>query len=165
MGRDKLLRTLQYFARFYGWYLYRTNHPNSDIAPWVAMRTQFGLTRRIMLAGKFIEHLKAAAELYDARAKVKGEGGDMVVQWLQIIRQLGFGVFLGLDTATVADAAGIRKSIHTARLLREAYKAWLVALLASSASCLWQNYQLIQRKKLLNESDGEAKVEAKKIDK
>jgi len=81
VGRDKVLRTLQYFSRFYAWYLYRTNNPPAAIAPFNAIKTQFGVTRKIMRVGKFVEHFKAAAELYDASAKIRANGGDQVLQY------------------------------------------------------------------------------------
>ncbi|CRK13852.1 hypothetical protein BN1723_002070 [Verticillium longisporum] len=52
VGRDKLLRTLQYFARFYAWYLLRTNGTAAQTAPWDAIKKQFGLTRKLMRVGK-----------------------------------------------------------------------------------------------------------------
>src|SRR5256885_357924 len=125
VGRDKILRTLQYFSRFYAWYLYRTNNPPSAIAPFNAIKTQFGLTRKIMRVGKFVEHFRAASELYDASAKLRANGGDQVLQYLQILRQLGYGSYLTLDMLTVLDAAGIRKSTSAKNLQQQAYKAWL----------------------------------------
>jgi peroxin-11B len=164
VGRDKLLRILQYFSRFYAWYLYRTNSLPAAIAPFDAMKTQFGLTRKIMRVGKFVEHFKAAAELYDASAKIRANGGDQVLQYLQITRQLGYGGYLLLDMMTVLDAAGIYKSMRAKELQRQAYKAWLVGLLASAVAGAYSNYQLMQRAKAIDEKDGEGKVEGKKIE-
>jgi peroxin-11B len=48
VGRDKLLRTIQYFSRFYAWYLFRTNGTPGEIAPWEAIKKQFGLIRKAM---------------------------------------------------------------------------------------------------------------------
>merc|ERR1712225_202097 len=78
VGRDKLLRTIQYFARFYAWYLYRTNNPTSAIQPWVTLKNQFSLTRKILRVGKFVEHLRAGSEIYDAA--MKSSNGDKVTQ-------------------------------------------------------------------------------------
>jgi peroxin-11B len=164
VGRDKILRTLQYFSRFYAWYLYRTNNPPAAIAPFTAIKTQFGLTRKIMRVGKFVEHFKAASELYDARAKVRANGGDQVVQYLQILRQLGYALYMTFDTLTVLDAAGIKKSAHAKNLQQQAYKAWFVGLLASAIAGLYSNYQLMQKAKTIDEKDGEGKVEGKKIE-
>ena len=164
VGRDKILRTLQYFSRFYAWYLYRTNHPPAAIAPFNAVKTQFGLARKIMRIGKFVEHFKAASELYDATAKISANGGDQVVQYLQILRQLGYGIYLTCDMLTVLDAASIKKSASAKTLQQQAYKAWLVGLLASAIAGVYSNYQLMQKAKTINEKDGEGKVEAKKIE-
>jgi len=164
VGRDKILRTLQYFSRFYAWYLYRTNNPPSAVAPFTAIKTQFGLTRKIMRIGKFVEHFKAASELYDSSAKIRANGGDQVLQYLQIIRQLGYGLYLTCDTLTVLDAAGIKKSPNAKKLQQQAYKAWFVGLLASAVAGIYSNYQLMQRAKSIDEKDGEGKVESKKIE-
>jgi peroxin-11B len=164
VGRDKILRTLQYFSRFYAWYLYRTNNPPAAIAPFTAIKTQFGLTRKIMRVGKFVEHFKAASELYDASARVRANGGDQVVQYLQILRQLGYGLYMTFDMLTVLDAAGIKKSARAKNLQQHAYKAWFVGLLASAIAGLYSNYQLMQRAKTIDEKDGEGKVEGKKIE-
>lgn len=163
VGRDKLLRTLQYFSRFYAWYLYRTNNPPAAIAPYAAIKAQFGLTRKIMRIGKFVEHFKAASELYDGNSKVRANGGDQILQYLAIIRQLGYAFYMSFDMLTVLDAAGIKKSAAVKRIQTQAYKAWLVGLIASALSGLYSNYALMQRAKAINEKDGEGKVEAKTI--
>lgn len=164
IGRDKLLRTLQYFSRFYAWYLYRTNNPPALIAPYSAIKTQFGLTRKIMRIGKFVEHFKAASELYDASGKVRANGGDQIFQYLAVIRQLGYAFYMSFDMLTVLDAAGIKKSAAAKRMQAQAYKAWLVGLLASTLSGIYSNYTLMQRTRAINEKDGEGKLEAKKIE-
>jgi peroxin-11B len=164
VGRDKILRTLQYFSRFYAWYLYRTNNPPSAIAPFTAIKTHFGLTRKIMRVGKFVEHFKAASELYDASTSIRANGGDQVLQYLQILRQLGYGLYMTFDMLTVLDAAGIKKSARAKNLQQQAYKAWFVGLLASAIAGLYSNYKLMQKAKTIDEKDGEGKVEAKKIE-
>lgn len=47
-GRDKILRTIQYFSRFYAWYLFRTNATPGEVAPWETIKKQFGLVRKAM---------------------------------------------------------------------------------------------------------------------
>lgn len=118
-----------------------------------------------MRIGKFVEHFKAASELYDSSGKIRANGGDQVLQYLAIMRQLGYGFYMSLDMLTVLDAAGIKKSVAAKRLQTQAYKAWLVGLLASALSGLYSNYMLMQRAKAINEKDGEGKVEAKKLEK
>lgn len=91
VGRDKVLRTLQYFARFYSWYLFRTNALTKNIAPWEAVKKSFSLIRRGMRVGKNVEHFKAAAVAADAK------GMDPVLRYCAIARQLSYGIYLTLD--------------------------------------------------------------------
>lgn len=94
VGRDKLLRTLQYFSRFYAWYLYRTNNPARLIAPFEAIKKQFGLTRKALRLGKNVEHFKAAATAMDSK------GMDPILKYCAVGRQLGYATYLSLDAIT-----------------------------------------------------------------
>lgn len=98
VGRDKALRTLQYLSRFLAWYLYRTNHAASSIAPFEATKKQFGLTRKLMRVGKFVEHFKAAAIASDAKSV------DPVLRYTAVGRQLGYAGYLLADNAVVVSA-------------------------------------------------------------
>lgn len=93
-----MLRTLQYFSRFLAWYLYRTNHPQSSIAPFEATKKQFGLARKLLRVGKFVEHFKAAAIASDAKAM------DPVLRYTIIGRQLGYAGYMLFDNATVVSS-------------------------------------------------------------
>ncbi|KAF1993838.1 PEX11-domain-containing protein [Amniculicola lignicola CBS 123094] len=157
VGRDKVLRTLQYFSRFLAWYLYRTNHPTSTISPFETTKKQFGLTRKLMRVGKFVEHFKAAAVASDAK------GMDPVLRWMAVGRQLGYAGYMVFDNATVLDATGIHKLSSSKRLLREAYRAWFTGISCSIASSLYSLYVLNQRSGQVSEKDGEGVVERKKI--
>jgi hypothetical protein len=95
VGRDKVLRTLQYFSRFLAWYLYRTNRPASSIAPFEATKKTFGQTRKLMRVGKFVEHFRAAAVASDAK------GTDPLLRFTSVGRQLGYAVYMLCDNAAV----------------------------------------------------------------
>ena len=118
-----------------------------------------------MRIGKFVEHLKAACELYDASSKIKANGGDQILQYLQIGRQLGYTMYFTFDTMTVLDAAGIRKTSRAKQWQVQAYRGWFLGLLASTLAGVYTNYKLSQRAKKIDEKDGDGKVEAKKIEK
>lgn len=159
VGRDKLLRTIQYFSRFYAWYLFRTNGTPGEIAPFEAIKKQFGLARKLMRVGKNVEHFKAAATAADARSL------DPVLRFCAVGRQLGYAGYLSLDAVTYLDVAGIRKSPSTQRLAREASRFWMIGLLFSTASGTYTLYNLKQQQRKLNKEDGEAVVAAKRIEK
>jgi peroxin-11B len=159
VGRDKLLRTLQYFSRFYAWYLFRTNGTPAEIAPFEAIKKQFGLARKLMRVGKNVEHFKAAAVAADSKNL------DPVVKYCAVGRQLGYAGYLSFDAITVLDAAGIRKSPATQRLQREAYRFWMIGLLFSAVSGTYSLYQLRQQQSRIDKKDGEGVVAAKRIEK
>ncbi|KIX05987.1 uncharacterized protein Z518_03961 [Rhinocladiella mackenziei CBS 650.93] len=161
IGRDKVLRTIQYFSRFYAWYLYRTNNPTSAIQPWNVIKTQFGLTRKIMRVGKFVEHVRAGSEIYDAA--MKSGNGDKIVQYLQILRQIGYAGYLFFDMMTLPDAMGLKKDPKAKSLQATAYRFWFAGLMASAIAGIYSTYQLRERTKAVDEKDAEAKVEKVKI--
>jgi peroxin-11B len=159
VGRDKLLRTLQYFSRFYAWYLYRTNGTPGQIAPFDAIKKQFGLARKLMRVGKNVEHFKAAAIAADSKTL------DPVVKYCAVGRQLGYAGYLTFDAVTYLDAAGIRKSPATQRLQREAYRCWMIGLLFSTVSGAYSLYNLRQQATKLDKKEGEDVVASKRIEK
>ncbi|EED23305.1 peroxisomal biogenesis factor (PEX11), putative [Talaromyces stipitatus ATCC 10500] len=160
LGRDKVLRTIQYFARFYSWYLFRTNNPTSAIAPWDALKKQFGLTRKILRAGKFVEHLKAASVAFDN----KSASTDPVLKNLTVGRQLGYAGYLTLDSITLVDALGFKKFDSAKKLQEYSYRAWLSGLVCSVVAGVYTLYRLQEREKTIDRKEGEGVVEAKKIE-
>ncbi|TVY73196.1 Peroxisomal membrane protein PMP27 [Lachnellula suecica] len=159
VGRDKLLRTLQYFSRFYAWYLFRTNGSPSEIAPFEAIKKQFGLARKIMRVGKNVEHFKAAAMAADSKSL------DPVIKYCAVGRQLGYAGYLTFDAVTVIDAVGIRKFEGAKRMQREAYKCWATGLFFSAVSGLYSLYNLKQQESRIDKKDGEGVVASKRIEK
>ncbi|KAF1926004.1 peroxisomal biogenesis factor 11 [Didymella exigua CBS 183.55] len=158
VGRDKVLRTVQYFSRFLAWYLYRTNRPLSSIAPFDAAKKQLGTARKLMRVGKFVEHFKAAAVASDNASL------DPVIKATSVGRQLGYAFYMLLDSANILDATGIRKAAHAPALLRTANKAWLSGISFSLAQSLYALYGLRARGAVVAASaDPEKVVELKKV--
>ncbi|KAK0709507.1 peroxisomal biogenesis factor 11-domain-containing protein [Lasiosphaeria miniovina] len=157
VGRDKLLRTIQYFARFYAWYLLRTNRPAAAVQPWEAVKKQFGLVRKVLRAGKNVEHFKAAAVAADARNM------DPVLRYAAVGRQLGYAGYLTFDLATLLDTLGVRKSPATKRFQREAFRFWAMGLACSVVAQTYTLYRLRQREARVDRKEGEGVVESKRI--
>lgn len=157
LGRDKLLRTVQYFARFYAWYLLRTNGTPAAIAPWDTLKKQFGLTRKLLRIGKNVEHFKAAAVASDAKST------DPVLRYTSVGRQLGYAGYLSFDTATVLDAAGVRKWTGAKRMQQEAYRCWAIGIIFSIVGQLYKLHTLRLREAKVDKKDGEGVVESKRI--
>lgn len=159
-GRDKLLRTVQYFARFYAWYLLRTNGTKGEVAPWDALKKQLGLARKLLRVGKNVEHFKAAAVAADSS---KVGLPDPVLRYAAVGRQLGYAGYLTLDLATVPDALGVRKWEGAKRAQREAYRFWAVGILCSVVAQAYTLYRLREREAKVDKKEGEGVVESKRI--
>ncbi|KAI9890883.1 MAG: Peroxisomal membrane protein PMP27 [Vezdaea aestivalis] len=157
VGRDKLLRTLQYFSRFYAWYLLRTDATTASIRPFEAIKKQFGLSRKLMRVGKNIEHFKAAALAADSKAV------DGFLRYCAIGRQLGYGFYLSFDAITYLDAAGIRPTPAAKRLQKEAYRAWFAGIFCNVAAGLYTLYHLKLKERAVNLKEGEGVVKSKEI--
>jgi len=159
VGRDKLLRTVQYFSRFYAWYLYRTNNPQSSITPWATAKKQLGTVRKFLRLGKFLEHFKAAAVAADKKDI------DPVLKFCAVGRQLGYAGYLSLDNLCLLDSSGIRKWDKAKQLSREAARFWFAGLFFNVMAGFYTLFRLRQRSFTLDKKEGEAAVESKKLDK
>ncbi|CAG8116729.1 unnamed protein product [Penicillium nalgiovense] len=159
VARDKVLRTIQYFSRFYAWYLYRLNKPQSAIDPYNAVKKQFATTRKILRIGKFAEHLKAALIALDHK-----NVADPVLRYLAVGRQLGYAGYLTLDTVTVMDAVGYRKLTGAKRIQEGAHRAWAMGLVCSAAANVYTLFRLQEEENTVDRKEGEGLTEVKKIE-
>jgi peroxin-11B len=159
VGRDKALRLIQYFSRFYAWYLFRTNHAQASIMPFETAKKQIGSARKLLRFGKFVEHFKAAAVLSDKKDI------DPVLKFLGVSRQLGYAGYLTFDNLCVLDATGIRKFEKAKDFSKKAQTFWILGLASSILSGTYTLYGLKQRKQKVDKKEGEGVVESKKIEK
>lgn len=160
VGRDKTLRTIQYFSRFLAWYLYRTNHPQSTVNVFDNVKKNFSNVRKCLRLGKFVEHFKAAALAADSKSL------DPVLKYLAVGRQLGYAFYMTFDAMTYIDQVGIRKFEGAVKLQREAYRAWLAGLLCNIVAGVYTLYNMQQAvKKQQASADAEKAVELKKLEK
>ncbi|KAF2149324.1 putative peroxisomal membrane protein PMP27 [Myriangium duriaei CBS 260.36] len=160
VGRDKFLRTIQYFSRFLSYYTYRQNYSQQTVDTFTKLKSNLGLVRKAMRLGKFVEHLRAAALAADSKSL------DPVLKFCAVGRQLGYAGYLFADMLTYLDAAGVRKSEAAKRLQAQAYKAWALGLSFSVVSGVYSLYQMREQGRRVVEmqgTDAEKKLEGKKI--
>ncbi|KAI1764964.1 peroxisomal biogenesis factor 11 [Hypoxylon sp. FL1150] len=158
-GRDKLLRTVQYFSRFYAWYLLRTNGTKAEVAPWDVLKKQLGVARKLLRVGKNVEHAKAAAVAADSKVGLP----DPVLRYAAVGRQLGYAGYLTFDMATVLDTLGVKKWEGAKRAQREAYRFWAMGILCSVVAQTYTLYRLREREARIDKKEGEGVVESKRI--
>jgi peroxin-11B len=114
-----------------------------------------------MRVGKFVEHIRAGSELYDAA--MKSNNGDKFTQYLQILRQVGYGGYMFFDMMTLLDAMGVKKDPRVKNIQQTAYRFWLTGLVASTLAGIYSKYRLRERTQAVDEKDAEAKVEKVKL--
>lgn len=90
VGRDKTYRTIQYAARFLAWYEYRKGATKETVARLQTIKSQLGLSRKLMRIGKFLEHMQAALKATTIQ--------DPIVSYAAIGRQIGYACYLMLDS-------------------------------------------------------------------
>ncbi|KAF8476908.1 peroxisomal biogenesis factor 11 [Kalaharituber pfeilii] len=160
VGRDKLLRTLQYLARFLSFYLFRKGYSTKALAPWNALKSQFGMTRKLLRVGKNIEHLREAGRLAGTKNL------DPVLRYTAIARQLSYFTYLTIDSIHYLSVSNIipLPSLNPT-LTRLSNKAWLSGISISLVSGFYSLTQLSARARTISKLSGEGKVEEKRIEK
>ncbi|KAF8078493.1 peroxisomal biogenesis factor 11 [Lyophyllum atratum] len=96
LGRDKTYRAVQYFARFYSWYLLNKGD-KLDATRWNALKSHLANARKLLRLGKPVEHLQAALRASFAP-------GPAVEQILTIGRQVAYFGYLSYDAVIWANA-------------------------------------------------------------
>lgn len=143
-GRDKLLRTIQFFSRFCSSALQRTKWPPGAIDSFDNIQKQFGMTRKILRIGKFLDLFNAISLTLGDKSTV-----DPIIRFLTIGSQLGYAGFFVLDTITVFHAMGVHRLQSGKRMMKAANISWSVGLFCSA---LANSYVLLAPQKKENQT-------------
>ncbi|KAH8100602.1 peroxisomal biogenesis factor 11 [Cristinia sonorae] len=146
LGRDKLYRAIQYFARFFAWVLLNRGY-KIQAARWNALKGHLALARKVMRLGKPMEHLQAALLAYQT-SSVAGE------QITTIGRQLAYFGYLTYDAIVWANATKFfNLTPSTAeKVSRISNRFWLSGILLSITHGLLKAGRLANEAKLLQGS-------------
>ncbi|KAJ8603394.1 hypothetical protein MRB53_042161 [Persea americana] len=145
--------------RFYVFYLTRLNASKAEIAPYEAVKKSFSTVRKGIRLGKFVEHLKSAAQAVDNVSM------DPVLRWCAIGRQLGYAGYLTCDNLGFLDSTGIRKLSDKKKVSELGAKAWLTGISFSTISGIYSLYNLRVKQARIDKTNAEKSVEYKKLEK
>jgi len=125
LGRDKVYRAIQFFARFYGWFLLSRNF-KTEAASWNALKSHLALARKLLRLGKPLEHLQAALRATQA----SGDAGERITT---IARQLSYFGYLTYDAVVWANAIKFitLKPEKAQKVTRTSNRLWLSGILFS----------------------------------
>ncbi|KAJ8702764.1 Peroxisomal membrane protein PMP27 [Pleurotus ostreatus] len=143
VGRDKTYRAIQYFARFYAWYLLSRGNKD-EAARWSSLKSHLGTARKLMRLGKPMEHLQSAA-------KAALAPGTPVEQITTIGRQLGYFGYLTFDSFVWAHSIKFLKlkPETAAKVGKLANRFWAIGILFSLAHAALKNARLVGQIKAL----------------
>ncbi|KAI9460909.1 peroxisomal biogenesis factor 11 [Lactarius psammicola] len=125
LGRDKIYRTAQYFARFFAWYLISRGHKVQAVR-WNALKGHLATARKLLRLGKPLEHLQAAL-------RAAQNTGDFKEQFTTIARQLGYFGYLTYDAVVWANTVKFitLNPVTSQKVQNIANRFWLAGILFS----------------------------------
>ncbi|CCX12522.1 peroxisomal biogenesis factor 11 [Pyronema domesticum] len=159
VGRDKALRLLQYLARFLSWYFLRKGYDASTIAPWDAMKKNFGSVRKAMRIGKNIEHMKAAT------VALENKSLPPLSRYLIAARQFSYFGYLTLDTLGFLSTTKIvpLSAPNTARVVKESQRLWLAGIMFSLFHSALALQSLKEKEQKVVKTEAEGRLASEKL--
>ncbi|GAA5835506.1 hypothetical protein JCM5353_002379 [Sporobolomyces roseus] len=153
VGRDKLYRAVQYFARFLAFYCLRKGYTNETVARLSALKSTLGMSRKLMRIGKPLEHAQAAVKALDV--------SDPVLKFTALGRQLGYAGYLFNDMLVWAHSTKVRPMAlpQFAKIQRRAAKLWFTGILFSLISSSYKFVGLRKRAEEVRRPRGDAEKE------
>ncbi|KAI3622802.1 peroxisomal biogenesis factor [Moniliophthora roreri] len=139
-------RAIQYFARFYSWYL--LSRGEKDVAArWNALKTHLATARKLMRLGKPMEHLQAALRACLSQS-------SPAEQITTIGRQLGYFGYLTLDAVVWANTIKFMSlsSDTAAKVTKYSNRFWLAGILFSIVNGAIKSARLASEAKKLQGS-------------
>lgn len=121
-GRDKLLRTIQYWARFFSYILYRKGYSKETIAFWKLLQSQLGLARKLFRAGKPLSHFKLATKAYSNKTS------DPILRVTSLFRNIAYFGYFSIDTLVWINTAKIYNFHNFKKTQQLGAKLWLTGL-------------------------------------
>ncbi|KAE9410972.1 peroxisomal biogenesis factor 11 [Gymnopus androsaceus JB14] len=146
LGRDKAYRAIQYFARFYAWFLLSKGDKESA-ARWNALKTHLTTARKLLRLGKPLEHLQAALKA----ALVSGPAGEQITT---IGRQISYFGYLSFDALVWSNAIKFYSlsSETSTKVSKLANRFWLAGILLSIVNGTLKSVRLAKEERKLKHS-------------
>ncbi|EAU92839.1 peroxisomal biogenesis factor [Coprinopsis cinerea okayama7 len=147
VGRDKVYRAVQYFARFYAWYLLTRGDDKANAARWTALKSHLGTARKLMRLGKPVEHLQAALK----NAFAPAPPAETITS---VARQVAYFGYLSYDVAIWANTIKfINLAPETAkRIAKTSFRFWFAGIVFSLINGILKSRRLAAEAKKLKQS-------------
>ncbi|RPD63097.1 peroxisomal biogenesis factor [Lentinus tigrinus ALCF2SS1-6] len=157
IGRDKLYRAIQYFARFFAWLLLSRGY-KVQAARWNALKSHLALGRKLMRLGKFMENAQGVLKALNAH----GDPGERITA---IGRQIGYLGYLSLDNIVWANSIKFFNLMPSTaqKINKRSAQFWFTGIVFSIAHGLLRAGRLANEvKKLQSQTLGEKSLETER---
>jgi len=147
VGRDKVYRASQYFARFFAWYLILRGH-KFEAVRWNALKGHLALARKLLRLGKPLEHLQSALRAAQTT-------GELKEQLTTIARQLGYFGYLTYDTVVWANSIKFisLKPETSQKVQKISNRLWLAGILFSITHAVFKAGRLTKETREIRSHD------------
>ncbi|RIB11408.1 peroxisomal biogenesis factor 11 [Gigaspora rosea] len=152
VGRDKVFKGVQFFARFLAWYLNRINYDKETIKRLSSLKSTIASSRKLMRTGKFVEHLQQASKALKEK--------DEIARFTTVGRRLGYTVYLFCDSLLWAHSTGVYKFEQIKKITEIAYKFWIFGLTSSIIHCLYKLHQNGLKKNFFEKNSRSKNIES-----
>ncbi|KAI9016251.1 peroxisomal biogenesis factor 11 [Phycomyces nitens] len=143
-GREKACRLVQYFARFYAFYLLRTGAPKEAIQRWADLKSSLGTGRKFFRLLKPVEFAQNGVKSLAIK--------DEVIRAGTFVKQFGYFFYYCCEAANLANTIKFYKLENIKTITRFGTKCWLAGLTASLLTGIYKFKQLEMRAQMLKKS-------------
>ncbi|KAI9302999.1 peroxisomal biogenesis factor 11 [Cunninghamella echinulata] len=140
-GRERACRLIQYFSRFYVFYLTRQGASQVDIQRWVELKQHLANARKFFRLLKPIEFAQSGIKALDV--------SDEVLRITGVLKQVGMGLYYSAEVIVLANAIKFYQPKNIQQITDFGQKCWLLGLFASLVSGLYKFKQLSIRSHML----------------
>ncbi|CDS05293.1 hypothetical protein LRAMOSA07822 [Lichtheimia ramosa] len=154
-GREKACRLVQYFARFYAFYLFRSGAPKEAIQRWNDLKSHIGNARKFFRLFKQVEFANTAVKSLSIQ--------DEVVRATSVLKQIGMFFYYGTEALVLANAVKFYKISNIKDIQRLGFKCWLFALTMSIITGVHKLRGLKVREAMLNKNEKAPEGDAKAL--
>ncbi|KAJ3123156.1 Peroxisomal membrane protein PMP27 [Physocladia obscura] len=130
VGRDRVNRFVQYFARFLAWHLQKNGSDKEVLARVAGLAAATAITRKVMRTGRQLEFARGIVKALAIK--------DDVIRITTIFKSVFMAAWLSFDTCQWIHSAGVYKFENIKEIGSRAFKCWLVALLFSFAGDIYK---------------------------
>jgi len=144
LGRDKTYRAIQYFARYYAWYLVNRAGDKDAAVRWNALKAHLAIGRKLMRLFKPLEHLQATLKAIQS-------SGTTLERWTTIGRQLSYAGYLSFDALVWAQQIKFLTPTpqRAQKYLEVSLRFWLAGIILSLINGLAKANRLANRARAL----------------